>query len=1120
VDADVRQGTTQVMSNNAGLESQILRVVVVSPGDVAAERRAVRGVLAELNREFGRERAFRLDGYYWETDAYAGFHPVGFQEGIVDPVLRLDSADIVIGIFWQRLGTKTDSGKTGTEHELDAALQAFIASEGKRPGHIAVYRSKQPIVPDDDEDPADEQQRADLKAYLRALKARFKDQAVIGNYDGPTAFADTLRTDLGNYLRRRFPVSPSKAVDLQPSAPPGTATFLAQYRARLAAFKQKWDLGSIGVPERSGGRPLNPELERMYLPLRFGEGWDPAKPELGASIGFEQLLALEHPLALRGAAGAGKTTWIRYTFRRCLAADSGLLPIAVELRKLAFNWRTRPGTGADQSFDKYLEEWADSYGCDGGALLAYIRDWRPGLPRPLLLIDGWDELGELGRDFRERLLGFKNEHPHLIVVVTSRPYGTEPPSSADGYAVFDVQPLNDAEIKLFAERFHAECYGDDQAAAVGQTLQFITALRASSDATLLARSPLQLTMMLLLHRTSPLPDRRHRLFDACLRSFLSARIDRAESEGVQPQADHWRPDDALERWRTAEQLAHGAQAGQSTSKAAGGDDRMEVMLGSEEDLLRYLPEKWDRSHKTGFIRWLSGPAAILRARADSTLQFAHLSYQEFLSASYMKSRLEGDERLRVVAERAKDPRWWESLRLWAGLTQDESPDKLAPILERLLHDSYGQDLVGLILADGNGDDKIMAAWAEQHSRAIACGWRTRTDRVLAAWEASGQAPRKELLTGQLEANVSTATWPAHLRLERWNLSGRPFTLPTNPRVRAFLSASKKAPESPEAAAVGRVWTYGTPIWPAGTHDTSLLQVWPTQRRLAGLRIQMAASLGAELSGTFLKWALVPRAQHQSVGHLVMDELASMSAPERHWMFGSVKSPWSLREALANFALTAHDDHGDSARILRTMMLSYSFFWAELFREQRLERWAKRVALRTAEIVRSQSTRAYVDQVERLSSVFWPRTALAVLNQHRPYFIFPAERREADLIALACEAYLGEGDSKPPALPEAIAEFESDPRHDKLWPALARHVARTSTAQDRDLLEKLARNPDLRAAPLSWGLRFIVRGDVWLNDGTFVTLDELSARVGLEPLPLLEESPVLPVLPKDLFDTEG
>jgi hypothetical protein len=57
-----------------------------------------------------------------------------------------------------------------------------------------------------------------------------------------------------------------------------------------------------------------------------------------------------------------------------------------------------------------------------------------------------------------------------------------------------------------------------------------------------------------------------------------------------------------------------------------------------------------------------------------------------------------------------------------------------------------------------------------------------------------------------------------------------------------------------------------------------------------------------------------------------------------------------------------------------------------------------------------------------------------------------------------------------------------------------------------LLEDLARHPEQREGPLSWGLRYYVRGDLVFDDDSVVTLDELCARAGLAPPPLLETMP--------------
>src|SRR5215510_8771826 len=95
---------------------QILRIVVASPGDVQAERNALATVVEELNHGIARalRSACTSPG---EADAYPGFHLEGPQ-GLIDPILRIETCDILIGIFWKRFGTPVIDAQSGTEHEF------------------------------------------------------------------------------------------------------------------------------------------------------------------------------------------------------------------------------------------------------------------------------------------------------------------------------------------------------------------------------------------------------------------------------------------------------------------------------------------------------------------------------------------------------------------------------------------------------------------------------------------------------------------------------------------------------------------------------------------------------------------------------------------------------------------------------------------------------------------------------------------------------------------------------------------------------------------------------------------------------------------------------------------
>jgi hypothetical protein len=75
-------------------EVQIIRVVVVSPGDVQVERNALLAVLEELNNGIARDRGLRLELARWKTDAYPGSHPEGPQ-GLIDAILRIEDCDVL-----------------------------------------------------------------------------------------------------------------------------------------------------------------------------------------------------------------------------------------------------------------------------------------------------------------------------------------------------------------------------------------------------------------------------------------------------------------------------------------------------------------------------------------------------------------------------------------------------------------------------------------------------------------------------------------------------------------------------------------------------------------------------------------------------------------------------------------------------------------------------------------------------------------------------------------------------------------------------------------------------------------------------------------------------------------
>ena len=101
---------------------QELRILLCSPGDVQDEREKAAEVVIDLNRHSVRDFGVRLNLFRWEIDAHPGFFAQGPQE-LIDSILDINSSDLIVCMFWTRLGTPLSTGKSGTEHEFEQAYQ-------------------------------------------------------------------------------------------------------------------------------------------------------------------------------------------------------------------------------------------------------------------------------------------------------------------------------------------------------------------------------------------------------------------------------------------------------------------------------------------------------------------------------------------------------------------------------------------------------------------------------------------------------------------------------------------------------------------------------------------------------------------------------------------------------------------------------------------------------------------------------------------------------------------------------------------------------------------------------------------------------------------------------------
>ena len=155
----------------------VYRVLIASPSDVEQERAAIRDLVYQWNDVYSPSTGVVLLPVLWETHAVPqmGDRP----QGIINRQL-VENADLLIGVFWTKLGTHTGQAESGTAEEIEAFRQ-----RGKP---VLLYFSSAPVVPGS----------IDFHEFqrLQEYKQRLQSEGLLGEY----STLDELRVLVNRHL--------------------------------------------------------------------------------------------------------------------------------------------------------------------------------------------------------------------------------------------------------------------------------------------------------------------------------------------------------------------------------------------------------------------------------------------------------------------------------------------------------------------------------------------------------------------------------------------------------------------------------------------------------------------------------------------------------------------------------------------------------------------------------------------------------------------------------------------------------------------------------------------------------------------------------------------------------
>lgn len=174
--------------------AEIYRVLIASPSDLAEERVCAVAAITDWNAQHSLSEGVVLLPVLWETHAVpaTGVRP---QEAINRSLVAV--SDILLGLFWTKLGTSTGVAESGTVEEIDQFVTA-----GKP---ALLYFSGRPV------DPGSinlEQHRR-----LRAFQEDTYRKALVGSFSSLDHLREVLTRDL---LRQVRSMRPRKAAPRTP----------------------------------------------------------------------------------------------------------------------------------------------------------------------------------------------------------------------------------------------------------------------------------------------------------------------------------------------------------------------------------------------------------------------------------------------------------------------------------------------------------------------------------------------------------------------------------------------------------------------------------------------------------------------------------------------------------------------------------------------------------------------------------------------------------------------------------------------------------------------------------------------------------------------------------------
>lgn len=429
------------------------------------------------------------------------------------------------------------------------------------------------------------------------------------------------------------------------------------------------------------------KLTKQSLLLQEQKEWE-TRDRSAPRIPAQKVINLAQKKAVvLGAPGSGKTMLASYfALMLCetpqsdstqigLEKNADYLPIVVRIR----DWILSPGMGLLE----YLRSNAEASLACKELPTGFFEHWLE-RGRALILLDGLDEVVDEAqrRKVAEQIETFLHQYQDNPAVITSRPAGYRWDFfNLDEFPHYTLECFDDKQVATFIDHWYDSRLKDDPAQAERRKADLQKAFARNERIKLLAKNPLLLTIITLIHRyQAELPRQRYKLYEKAVETLLTSWDSGKEIKLYSQVLLFLKPDDLL---YILKKLAYWIHTQGSTGDAEGGTliDKDELIrwLRKEIQTLKKCEAHEAKGEAERFIDFIQKRTGLLNEQGRDRYAFVHKTFQEYLTAEEIFDRADVEDDTEIILthfrQHLHDQHWREVLLLLVSKLKGKKAQK-------------------------------------------------------------------------------------------------------------------------------------------------------------------------------------------------------------------------------------------------------------------------------------------------------------------------------------------------------------------------------------------------------------------------------------------------------------